>query len=215
MKAYVISYKFEEVTPVVWRKVILPADVTFNRLHELIQYTTNFLSYMEPYHYFEFPLDEENLIITNNSYLIEQYVADKKRFNGVVLKQPASIKIDRYIEKYGQLSYFYDYGDGWHIHIKLEEIVDDYYFGYPTLLGGAGDAPPEDVGGPTGFSLFLEKYHAEHPETLTWAQIQRYEPFDTQRINNLLKAVAYKKTQWDKINHKNYIILSDKYRKPD
>ena len=38
--------------------------------------------------------------------------------------------------------------------MELEEIVDDYYFEYPTLLDGEGIAPPEDVGGPPGFEEF-------------------------------------------------------------
>ena len=32
-------------------------------------------------------------------------------------------------------------------------------------------------------------------------------------INQRLKALDYKKTEWDKINHENYRVIEDKYRK--
>lgn len=52
----------------------------------------------------------------------------------------------------------YDFGDDWNFTITLEDIVDDYYFGFATLLDGAGTAPAEDVGGLNGFYEFLEAY---------------------------------------------------------
>ena len=42
MKAYILKLTFEDIEPVVWRRVVLPAGATFNRLHELIQRVTNF-----------------------------------------------------------------------------------------------------------------------------------------------------------------------------
>ncbi|MEO4054657.1 plasmid pRiA4b ORF-3 family protein [Solibacillus sp. CAU 1738] len=216
MKAYIVTFTFEDILPTVWRKVIMPAGVTFNRVHEVIQHTTNFQSYMEPYHYFEFPITQEKLIITNNPYTIEAFKADKNAFHGNAIKQPAHNKIDAYIEKYGELVYCYDAGDDWRITIKLDEIVDDYYFGYPTLLDFAGDAPPEDVGGPPGFAAFLQAYnnpaHPEFLQTYAWAEKQHFRRFDPYWTNYMLKTIDYKKTEWSNINHINYIIQSDKYR---
>lgn len=129
MKAYILKLSFEGITPEVWRRIIIPAGATFNRLHETIQYVTNFKSRMEPYHDFSFPM--EDVIITNNTELIEQKETDGKK-----VKQPTRIKIDPYIEKHGKLLYQYDFGDQWKISVILEDTVDDYYFGYPTLLDG-------------------------------------------------------------------------------
>ena len=74
--------------------------------------------------------------------------AYQERLSAVVRK-PSDIK------KHEELIYNYDFGDSWQFRIKLEEIVDDYYFGFPTLLDGAETAPPEDVGGIPGFYEFL------------------------------------------------------------
>lgn len=209
MRAYILKLTFEGIKPEVWRKVIIPVGATFNRLHETIQYVTNFKSYMEPYHHFCFPL--EDVMITNNEELIEQ-----KELNGKKVKQPSRIKIDQYIEKNGKILYQYDFGDNWEITITLEDTVDDYYFGYPTLLDGGGMAPPEDVGGPVGYMNFLEIIHdPTHPQytsTREWAESVGYKPLNIDHINSLLKHVKFKKTEWEHIHHENYLIISDKYR---
>ncbi|MBT9132081.1 MAG: hypothetical protein DDT33_00591 [Firmicutes bacterium] len=81
------------------------------------------------------------------------------------MRKPTVLKIDDYLEKHKEILYRYDFGDGWSFIIRLEDIVDDHYFGYPTLLDGAETAPPEDVAGIPGFYDFWEAYRNEkHPE---------------------------------------------------
>lgn len=71
MKAYILKLTFEEIKPEIWRRVVLPAGATFNRLHETIQYVTNFQSELDSYHNFSFEI--ENLFITNDGNLLEEY----------------------------------------------------------------------------------------------------------------------------------------------
>ena len=215
MKAYIVKLTFEDIEPPIWRRVILPAGATFNRLHEMIQNVTNFQSkYIdEPYHYFDIEVD--GLFITNNPLIHEEY---KKGFNGLTLKRPSHLKIDKYLEENGQFLYRYDSGDDWRIIVDLEEIVEDYYFGFPTVLAGEGTAPPEDVGGPPGYAHFLTVYHdPKHPDYLAthaWAEAQNYKPFNIDVINERLKYSKYQKTEWDRIDHENFYVKSDKYRGP-
>ncbi|MDM5332114.1 SEC-C metal-binding domain-containing protein [Ureibacillus composti] len=215
MKAYILKLTFQDIQPEVWRRIILPAGATFNRLHETIQYVTNFQSEMEPYHYFG--IEIEDLFITNNQSLLEEYKG--KSYNSLTVKQPTRIKIDNYLEKHRELLYQYDFGDDWRIKIELEETVEDYHFGFPTLLDGEGMAPPEDVGGPAAFEEFLKIYqtpsHPEYLSTYAWAEKMEFLPFERDEINFLLKHVKYKKTEWEHIDHDNYFILSDKYRGSD
>ncbi|SFQ71921.1 SEC-C motif-containing protein [Psychrobacillus psychrotolerans] len=215
MKAYQLNLIFENIEPLIWRKVILPAGATFNRLHETIQYVTNFQSEMEPYHYFA--VEIEDLFITNNADILEEYKG--KRFLNKLVKQSNRIKIDDYLEKNKQFIYNYDFGDDWRIRVVLEEIVEDYYFGYPTLLDGQGMAPPEDVGGPPGYEEFLKIYsdpsNAEYLSMHSWAESQKFLPLDIASVNDSLKYVKYQKTEWEYVHHKNYSIISDKYRGSD
>ncbi|MCF8002225.1 MAG: plasmid pRiA4b ORF-3 family protein [Halanaerobiales bacterium] len=113
-----------------------------------------------------------------------------------VIRKPVSIKIDKYLKKYGELKYTYDYGDNWQFLITLEKIVENYSHGYPTLVAGKETAPPEDVGGLGGYYNFLEIYqdpeHSKHEQMKTWAESQGYKEFDKDRINRSLKFIKYK-----------------------
>ena len=217
MKAYILKLTFEDIEPVVWRRVVLPAGATFNRLHELIQRVTNFQSEWTDQAIHSFAIELDDVFITDNDGIHEE--STDKKFAGKTLRRPTSLKIDTYIEKYGAFDYVYDLGDSWRIHIELEETVEDYYFGYPTLLAGEGTAPPEDVGGVPGYAHFLSVYHdSTHPDYLEmhkWAESQKYEPLDIDWTNRILKNMNYKKNEWANIHHERYKIISDKYRGSD
>lgn len=243
MKAYILIVELTDSNPLIWRKVIMPAGATFNRLHDTIQNITNFQGGYpsEGYHLYEFQLKEENRIVTNNEEAyhehqhykknkaafkkrLETMPEDMKKFEEkrqnrlkVEVRNPSGLKIDDYLEKYKEINYIYDYGDDWNFSIQLEQIVDDYYFGYPTLLDGAETAPPEDVGGISGFYEFLEVYrdpnHPDYQDAKEWADSSSFREYDFEWVNSSLKSLNYKKTEWDKLNHKNYKVIDDKYRK--
>lgn len=243
MKSYIFKIQFEESNPLIWRRVIMPAGATYKRLHDVIQNMTNFQSGYpnSGYHLYEFDLPEENRIVTDDeeAYLQHQhYKKNKKYFEDrlktmdpellkfevpyqqrlkIGVRKPSTLKIDDFLEKHKEIRYNYDFGDDWWLRIKLEEIVDDYYFGYPTLLDGAETAPPEDVGGIHGFYKFLEVYrnakHPEHKDTKAWAESLYFREYNPKWINEKLKGISYKGTEWDKINHENYRVIEDKYRK--
>ncbi|OXS53618.1 pRiA4b ORF-3-like protein [Bacillus sp. V-88] len=243
MKSYIVKIELEESEPLIWRRVIMPAGATYRRLHDVIQNVTNFRGGYphEGYHNYEFDLTKDQKIVTGHkeSYLEHQHYKknkaayeerlksvppemlefEKRRLERlkIEVRKPTGLKIDEYLEKYGEIRYAYDFGDGWRFTIKLEEIVDDYYFGYPTLLDGEETSPPEDVGGIHGFYEFLKVYrdekHPEHQQMKMWAKSVYYREYDPDWINNILKGLNYKKTEWNKINHENYMIIEDKYRK--
>ena len=147
MKSYIIRIELEESDPLIWRKVIMPAGATFNRLHDVIQNVTNFKSGYPhtAIHLFEFDLVEENRIVTNDeeAFLAHQfYKQNKKMFEEKLrtmepellkfeepyqerlkreVHKPTGLKIDDYLEKYKVIRYNYDFGDDWWFIIKLEE----------------------------------------------------------------------------------------------
>ncbi len=243
MKAYIIRIELTDSEPLVWRRIILPAGATFYRLHQIIQRITNFLSFYgdHPYHLYEFDLVKTNQRVTDDEeaydehqyYLknsgvyqkrlkmmpedLRQYEIQHQEMLRKDVKKPKRMLIDNYLETYKVISYDYDFGGGWNFQIMLEEIVDDYYFGYPTLLDGAENSPPEDVGGISGFEDFKGAYydenHPDHEATLKWAKTVFYTEYNPEDKNSWLKSSHYKKTEWDKIHHEKYKILDDKYRK--
>lgn len=245
MKSYIIKIELQHSKPLIWRRVVMPAGATYRRLHDVIQNVTNFMSGYPfgGYHLYQFDLNYENRLVTDDEEALAQhqhYLKNKamfeerlatmepqyQRFEAAYqerlkkdIRKPTGLKIDSYLEKYSPLNYLYDFGDSWEFLITLEKVVDDYYFGYPTLLGGANDAPPEDVGGMGGFQEYLAAYnnpnHPEHESTVIWGNSTKFRRFDIDELNDQLKAISYKKTEWDQINHDHYRIISDKYRKSD
>ncbi len=213
MKAYIIKIFFNESNPLIWRRVILPAGATFNRLNDVIQNVTNFKSGYpyENYHLYQFDLIDFE--VSNDKIALKEYLYFKenkeffkkrlvnasqenlefeKNYQNNVSKPvrvPTSIKIDKYLEELRELKYTYDFNDNWELTIKLEEIVDDYYFGFPYLLDGDQSAPPEDSGGLIGFYEFLEIYndikHPDHKYLKNWANKQlfrKYDPVDIIKV---------------------------------
>jgi len=72
------------------------------------------------------------------------------------------------------LKYLYDFGNGWEHTIKVERIKDPMRgLTYPLLIDAVGRCPPEDVGGPWGYTEFLEAIadpkHESHAEMVQWA----------------------------------------------
>lgn len=223
----------------------MPAGATYNRLHDIIQNVTNFKSGYpyEPCHLFEFDLSKDNKRVTNDdeAYQAHQfYKKNKKLYEErletlpaeslafeknhqeqlkIEVRKPTGLKIDAYLEKYKEIQYLYDFGDSWNFIISLEQVVEDYYFGFPTLLDGAQTAPPEDIGGMPMFYDFLEAYHdlkhPAHEQVCEYAESVDFRVYNPEQINEWLKGIRYKKTQWDQINHEGYKIIQDKYRKSE
>ncbi len=242
MKSYIIRIELEGSNPLIWRQVILPAGATYNRLHDIIQNITNFKSGYpyEACHLYEFDLVDENRIVTNNEEAYDEHVHYKKnkklfeeRLKSIPLdmlefeqnhqkrlkrdvKKPTGLKIDAYLENFKYICYRYDFSAGWCFSIRLEAVVEDYYFGYATVLNGAETAPPEGVKGIDDYYEFLKIYndkrHPDHKEIVEWATPQHYKRYDKVWLNRSLKGISYKKTEWDKINHLQYKIIENKYR---
>lgn len=62
---------------------------------------------------------------------------------------------------------------------------------HPVCISGAGDAPPEEVGGEGGFSQFLDVMaNPDDPEykyMKRWVIGQGYEAIDLEKINRMLE----------------------------
>lgn len=206
MKAYQLKIELVDSKPLIWRRIIIPADVTFKRLHDTIQFSMDW----RDEHLYEFNFPQEKLRITNDEEAYEHFKLTKEKYKGkeltkrndprgfiarvleTTIRQPQTIKIDQYLEKYNNIDYVYDFGDYWRHKIELESIVEDYQFGYPVVLAGEGACPPEDVGGLGGYEAFLlawnDSEHPEHSFIREWGAEQRYREFDIDFRNSLMKS---------------------------
>jgi len=205
MKAYQIKIELIDSKPLIWRRVLIPADVTFKRLHDTIQFSMDWWDY----HLYEFEFPQDKLRITNDEEAYEEFKFYSAKYKnkkpskkedphgtiaGIIettVRQPQTVRIDKYLEKYKSFEYIYDFGDYWRHRIVLEKVMDDYELGYPQILEGECACPPEDVGGLGGYEEFLEAWndpkHPEHEAMRQWGESQHYREFDISFRNNLLK----------------------------
>jgi hypothetical protein len=166
----------------VWRRVIVPADITFRKLHFVIQDAFGWLSY----HLYEFD-------ILKGDKPVALIVCDEEGME--YADCPASMdnktKLAKYLPKHKQIGYVYDMGDDWMHYIELEKAIDNYDKNYPTCVEGKGNCPPEDVGGEDGYEEFLEAIgdpkNPEHENMLEWGEGQEYRNFDIKEVNRRLK----------------------------
>lgn len=200
MKAYRLRIVLRHVKPEVYRVVMVPAGITFLRLHDVIQFAMGW----QDYHLYMFSFEGEKEAFTNSEELVDEYkfyLENPKAENpehqlwiDLILKRPfrlsSKVKIDKYMEKHGRAVYTYDFGDNWEHDIILEEVVDDYPFGYPQCIDWSGACPPEDVGGPGGYVEFLKAWrkptNKEKRQLVEWGKSQGFkEQLDLQQLNRL------------------------------
>lgn len=201
MKAYIIKITLVDSKALIWRRVIVPAEISFKRLHDVIQFSMGWLDNR----LYDFNINEEKLRITCDEEAILEYEHYSKmkltkkndpygyiaRILEITPKLSTKVKIDKYLTKWKTIEYVYDFGDYWKHDVTLEEVLEDYEYGYPTCIDGEGACPPDDVGGISGYEQFQEimkdKNHPQHQEMKEWAESQYYkENFDIESINRYM-----------------------------
>lgn len=129
--------------PPVWRKIIVPANFTFLRFHNVIQEAFGW----DDYHLFEFK-DKEY----QGSIRIGLPSEDDFDF-GVKLQDASKTQLFKiFTGNVRNLLYVYDFGDNWVHEITLEafsDARDEKVF----CLSGKGNCPPEDCGGCYGYEI--------------------------------------------------------------
>jgi len=140
--------------PSVWRQVLVPAEITLEDLHEVIQSVMGW----EDDHLHEFSTGRRQ-------------------------HDPNGLLSDVLTKRSDKLLYTYDFGDGWEHDIALEQkLTAQAGQTYPVCLAGEGACPPEDCGGPYGYEnlkgILADPSHDEHFERLEWMGLDDGDDFD-------------------------------------
>ena len=153
--------------PPVWRRVLIPSDITFHELHYIIQ--AAFGWYNE--HLFKFqhrPYDREWTVEVPEK---DEDFNSMKGFFGLgflvpELKDARSTKVGDFLKSkhLDKFVYIYDFGDDWIHDITIEETSSGMALLYPRCTGGKGACPPEDCGGPWGYQAMKESGEADDPK---------------------------------------------------
>ncbi len=186
MKAYILKISLKDIKPPIWRRIIVPAGLSFAQFTLIV----NNVFEWDGYHLSEFYFRKLEERISNDT---EQ---DDSLFNFMdktVTLDSATTVIDGYFDLKLDSVYTYDFGDCWEHTIHVEEIVEDYDKNYAQIIKYKGDAPIEDCGGAWGF--------AENP-------VENSQPFDLESKNLYLEQLKLSKR---KAKAKNYMQLMDDF----
>lgn len=174
-----------EIEPKIWRRLLVPAGITFYRFHKIIQAAFDW----QDYHLFAFDFGDRLIGIPDNEFPWNVPLLSAKR-----------VKIDSLLAERPQFLYQYDFGDDWQHQVVVEGVVTQEAAG-PTAvcLAGARCRPPEDVGGVGGYYSFLQTISdpsdPEQDEMLFWAEKdtggRKYDPeyFYLREVNRALVKV--------------------------
>jgi hypothetical protein len=139
------------------RRVIVPADIEFTQLHQLLQQLYKWENCH--LHAFRFPNSGDGLPA------VRLVMSEEDRSYDAEAIVETGRKLSEYFPRYKRLIYTYDMGDSCEHSVDLVREIDNYQKESPYLLEASGQAPPEDVGGVPGFLDFRDiMLNPKHPE---------------------------------------------------
>jgi len=160
------------------RTVLVPEDINMRQLHFVIQYAMGW----ENDHLFQF----SDLKKHATFYVT---MSEEPGFLGIPDRLEAykvSLK-DSFLDRFGAKPFWYnyDFGDDWLHKISIFKVFKtdlQKYNGKPVCIKAEGKCPPEDIGGVSGYSYFLDvirdKKHPEHYEQREWHGLEPKEHYD-------------------------------------
>lgn len=142
-EAYQFRVYLREISPMIWRRLLVRSDSTIADLHYALQIAMGW-----------------------DDYHLNQFLIHGKRYGvyqpgGMTFSDRASqVLLSDFLFRPGErFLYEYDFGDGWQHEIRLEKKQPlDPKKTYPRCIGGARKAPPEDCGGPWSFMALEQHY---------------------------------------------------------
>jgi hypothetical protein len=165
--------------PPVWRRLLVPESITFERFHQIIQSAFGWRS-IHLYRFSQSTYGSDEIV----GYFDEEYVEPFQRY---ATRAASEVRLPEIFGSVGQkYLYIYDYGDDWVHQITLETIAEESII-TPTLLAGKGACPPEDCGGPWGYAnlrdIMRDKKHPEYKETKQWLGLKARQEWDADDVD--------------------------------
>lgn len=179
LKLYELYIELEDIEPLIWRRILVPAAIRLPELHDLLQLVMGWTDS----HLHSFQIADRTFSAAPAGELAELEMVNEKKYT---LEAILGDSIFEFV-------YEYDFGDGWRHRIQVQSVATPHtdWF-YPLCVAGARAAPPDDVGGVGGYAEFLsainDPKHEEHDSMLVWIG-GAFDPegFDLNEINRTLR----------------------------
>jgi hypothetical protein len=178
-----LKVSLDNVKPVVWRRLIVPGQMTLDLLHDVIQIAMGWTDH----HLHVFEIDGR------------RYAADPE--SDTEGDEEHLYRIDAVLKTEGMtFTYEYDFGDGWHHTIVVERIekLPANKTVIPTCVDGKRACPPENCGGPWSYPEFVKSLadprHPAHKRNREWAP-----DFDPKRFDvDAVQLELFKHRHWSR-----------------
>ena len=189
-QALLVRIELQNVSPSIWRDILVPSDYSFWDLHVAIQDSMGWLDYH---------LHAFRILDPHSTATVEIGIPDEAIPLGANLVLAGwEVPVRLYLNEAGQaVNYEYDFGDGWEHQVMLKEIVPyERDTKYPICVGGERACPPEDCGGVWRYQTLLhainDPVHEEHERTLKWLGTE----FDSERFDPAKVTFDDPKKRW-------------------
>jgi hypothetical protein len=179
-KIYQLKVTLLGTDPPIWRRVLVPPDMTLAKLHNVLQIAMGW--------------DDEHM---------HEFRSGQRRFGRPEPAEPfmstprveseRTVVLSAVLQGAGaKMIYTYDFGDSWEHSILLEkQLVAEPHITYPVCTDGQFACPPEDCGGIPGYYDLLDALadpgHLRHEDSCDWIGGDfNPQEFSVDEVNRLL-----------------------------
>lgn len=154
---YRMKVTLRGIRPPIWRRFLVPSDITLKRLHDSLQAVMGWTD--SHLHQFE----AQGV----------RYGTPDREFDDAKISENKIALNDVLCRTKDRLIYEYDFGDSWIHDVVFEAVLPPGKNGrYPIIEAGRRACPPEDCGGCYGYMELLEALsnpkHPEHENLVDW-----------------------------------------------
>lgn len=158
-RIYQLHLELEYLEPTIWRRLWVPDTLTLEKLDRVIQTAMGWKNT----HLHAFTIGQVRYAIPDPDWPSSTETRDERLWSLAAVLADAE----------REFNYTYDFGDDWRHRIRVEAVLEPNDKNRrPLCVAGANACPPEDVGGPPGYSDFLQAItdpvHPQHMDMWEW-----------------------------------------------
>ena len=119
---YLLKIQLLDIEPAIWRRFVVPASITLDRLHDVIQIVMGWTDS----HLHQFVAKGKRYGVPDREFGLDRENEDKTRLDQVLRKAK------------DKMIYEYDFGDGWEHEVVVEKVLSivSGRRRYPMVTGG-------------------------------------------------------------------------------
>src|SRR5262249_2579007 len=123
---YQLKATLRDIRPPIWRRILVPGDVTLATLHRILQIAFEWTNT----HLHQFPTGRDTFGIPDPEHWGPPVINERK------------VRVEQVAAERSKVGYDYDFGDSWHHDILVERIDSTLQLDL-KCIDGARACPPE------------------------------------------------------------------------